>query len=162
MYNSYFFITAVLRKLPQNSEKKPWTYIFQRAFLRGLCREGNLHFKIDQASLWLEGNLPFLLCFTLYLSAISKYKPPGAYIRRSNLTVGFCFKGLGGLNLEGLIFGILQYSTLDSHTNTVISYAVACLSRWLPKPWHSLLFISWDTSSIIADSAFIWPWGTNT
>ena len=25
----------------------------------------------------LEGNLPFLLCFTLYLRAISKYKPPG-------------------------------------------------------------------------------------
>ena len=41
--------------------------------------EGNLYFK----ALQLEGNLPFLLCFTLYLRAISKYKP------------------LGGLNLEG-------------------------------------------------------------
>ena len=41
--------------------------------------EGNLYFK----ALQLEGNLPFLLCFTLYLRAISKYKPPG------------------GLNLEG-------------------------------------------------------------
>ena len=28
-------------------------------------------------ALWLKGNLPFLLCFTLYLRAISKYKPPG-------------------------------------------------------------------------------------
>ena len=30
--------------------------------------EGNLHFKIDWAiALQLEGNLPFLFCFTLYL-----------------------------------------------------------------------------------------------
>ena len=39
--------------------------------------EGNLRFKIDWASqLSLEGNLPVLLCFTLYLKKISKYKPP--------------------------------------------------------------------------------------
>ena len=37
--------------------------------------EGNLRFKIDWASLQLEGNLLFLLCFTLYLKAISNYKP---------------------------------------------------------------------------------------
>ena len=39
-------------------------------------------------ALLLEGNLPFLLCFTLYLRAISKYKPPrggGAYIWRGDL-----------------------------------------------------------------------------
>ena len=30
-------------------------------------------------------------------------------------------------------------STLDSHTNTVISHAVAFSSRWLPKPWQGLL-----------------------
>ena len=42
--------------------------------------------SIGQA-LWLEINLPFLLCFTLYLRAISKYKPPG------------------GVYLEGLIHG---------------------------------------------------------
>ena len=28
----------------------------------------------------LEGNLPFLLCFTLYSRAISKYKPPEGLI----------------------------------------------------------------------------------
>ena len=43
--------------------------------------EGNLCFKIDLASLIkLEGNLPFLLCFSLYLRAISKHKPPGGLI----------------------------------------------------------------------------------
>ena len=42
--------------------------------------EGKLHFKIDWASLiliFVEGNLPFLLCFTLYLRPISMYKPLG-------------------------------------------------------------------------------------
>ena len=41
-------------------------------------------FKIDWASFLSEGNLPFLLCFTLYSRANSKYKLPGggAYIWR--------------------------------------------------------------------------------
>ena len=36
------------RKIPKRS---PVAYIFQRPFLRGLCTEGNLRFKIDWASL---------------------------------------------------------------------------------------------------------------
>ena len=44
----------------------------------------------------------FLLCFTLYSRANSKYKPPqGAYIRRSDLTEGFCVIILGGLYFGG-------------------------------------------------------------
>ena len=50
----------------------------------------------------LAVNLPFLLCFTLYLKA--KNKPPGAYIWRADLTEGFLRYRLGGL-----IFGILRY-----------------------------------------------------
>ena len=60
----------------------------------------------------------FLLCFIVNLRAISKYKPPGAYIWRGDLTEGFCVTSLGGggggLYLEGLvhggayIFGILR------------------------------------------------------
>ena len=46
------------------------------------------------------------------LGAISKYKPPGAYLRRGDLTGLFCVTSLGGLNLEGLIFGILPYLSL--------------------------------------------------
>ena len=37
----------------------------------------NLRLKIDWASLEMKGTLPFLLCFTLYLRANSKYKPRG-------------------------------------------------------------------------------------
>ena len=54
-------------------------------------------------ALWLEGNLPFLLCFTLYLRAVSKYiSPQGAYIWRGNLTEGF----LRYVEFRGLIFGV--------------------------------------------------------
>ena len=46
----------------------------------------------------------FLLCFTLYLRAISKYKPPGAYIRRGDLTEGFLRYEFGGLIFGGAYF----------------------------------------------------------
>ena len=75
-----FFYSGIrkgYRKIPKIS---PGAYIFQRHFLRGLCTEGNLVFKIDWASFLWEGNLPFLLCFTLYSRANSKYKPPGGLI----------------------------------------------------------------------------------
>ena len=43
--------------------------------------EGKLRFKIDWASLiFVEGNLPFLLCFTLYLRAIFQVQAPGGLI----------------------------------------------------------------------------------
>ena len=61
-----------------------------------------MRFKIDWASLYWQGNLPFLLCFTLYSRANSKYKPPrGAYIRRGDLTEGFLCYDFGGLILGG-------------------------------------------------------------
>ena len=47
-------------------------------------------FKIDWASLYLEENLPFLLCLTLYLGApFPSTSPTGAYILRGDLTKGF-------------------------------------------------------------------------
>ena len=68
--------------------------------------EGNLRLKIDWASLLLGRKTTVFLCFTLYLTDISKYKPPaelifgGAIERRV-----FCVTSLGGLYLEGLIRG---------------------------------------------------------
>ena len=53
--------------------------------------EGNLRFKIDWAGLYWQGNLPFLLCFTLYPRANSKYKSLGG--------------GGGGLYSEGRFNG---------------------------------------------------------
>ena len=91
-----------------------------------------MRFKIDWGSLQWEGNLPFLLhCLTLYSRANSKYKykppppTPEAYIRRDDLTEGllrYDFGGLGayiwrGLYMEGLIFGILRYSTCKNESS---------------------------------------------
>ena len=77
---------------------------FQRPILGGLFLEGLI---FEGAYIWreicfsksiglalqFEGNLPLLLCFTLYLRAISKYKP-----------------ARGGLHLEGRFNGgFLRY-----------------------------------------------------
>ena len=66
--------------------------------------EGNLRFKIDWASLIVGKNLPFLLCFILYLRAISKHKPPPPPP-----------PPLGGLYLEGRfnggVFALLVWGT---------------------------------------------------
>ena len=78
-----------------------------------------------QSGLYLEGliyggNLQFLLCFTLYLRAIFKYKPPrgggGAIFGGAIEQKVFCVMSLGAYNwrglymyVEGLIFRILRY-----------------------------------------------------
>ena len=51
----------------------------------------------------MEGDLPFLLCFALYLRAISEYKPPGGLIfggpikRRVFCVTSFFFWGGGAI-----------------------------------------------------------------
>ena len=87
-------------------------YIFQRPFLRGLFLEGLIFggaylgreicvSKSTGLALQLGVNLPFLLCIR---GQFSKYKPPGAYIWRGDLTEGVLRYRFGGL-----IFGILRY-----------------------------------------------------
>ena len=60
-----------------------------------------MRFKIDWASLIVGVNLPFLLCFTLYLRAIFQVQAPGTYIWRGDLTEGFLRYRFGGLILRG-------------------------------------------------------------
>ena len=75
-------------KIPKIS---PRAYIFQRPFLRGLFLEGLVFrgaylqreicvSKSIGLALLLEVNLPFLLCFTLYLRAIFQVQAPGGLI----------------------------------------------------------------------------------
>ena len=45
-----------------------------------------------------------LFCFTLYLRAISKYKPPAAYIPRDKKTEGFLHYKFGGFIFGGAYF----------------------------------------------------------
>ena len=73
-------------------------------------------------ALQLEVNLPFLLCFTLYLRAIFQVQAPGGvYIWRDDLTNGFCVTGLGGLYLEGLIHGKDYFQNF-----TVVLNCISC------------------------------------
>ena len=81
--------------------------------------DGNLRFKINWASLLVGRKFtrPFLLCFTLYLRAISKYKPLGGLYLKGRFNGGFfCVTSLGGLYLEGLIFEILRYFNCKAGT----------------------------------------------
>ena len=48
-----------------------------------------MRFKIDWASLIVGSKFTVSLCFTLYLRAISKYKPRGLVLWRGDLTEGF-------------------------------------------------------------------------
>ena len=57
-----------------------------------------MRFKINWASLIVGRKFTVLLCFTLYLRAISPGGGGGAYISRGDLTEGF-------LHLEGLLHG---------------------------------------------------------
>ena len=61
---------------------------------------GKFAFQNRLASLQLAGNLPFLLCFTLYLRAISKYKPPRGLILEGLIQGGAYFSGFYGTFAE--------------------------------------------------------------
>ena len=76
---------------------------------RGLSTEGNLHFKTDWASLIVGSKFSiFALFYFVFESNFPSTSSRGAYIWRGDLTQGFCITSLGGLYLEGLIFGILR------------------------------------------------------
>ena len=54
----------------------------------------------------MEGHLPFLLCFTLYSRATSKYKPSGGLYSEGLFNGGFfALRVWGGLYLERLMHG---------------------------------------------------------
>ena len=86
------------RKIPKIS---PGAYIFQRPFLRGLSTEGNLHFKIDWASLIVGSKFTvFALFHFVFEGNFQVQGPGGAYIWRGDLTKDFL-----RYELRGLIFG---------------------------------------------------------
>ena len=106
------FINQVeLSKLPK---KSPRAYSFQRPFLGSLFLEGLIFGgaylwrkicvpKSIRLAPWLQGNLPFLLCFTLFLRAISKYEPPGRLrFGVANLWRAFCVTSLTGYIWRGV------------------------------------------------------------
>ena len=85
--------------------------IFGGAYIRrGLSTAGSLRFKSDWASLIVGSKFTvFALFYFVFEGTFPSTSPRGAYIWRGDLTgVFFCVPGLGGVYLEGLIFGILR------------------------------------------------------
>ena len=77
--------------------------------------EGNLHFKIDWASLIVGRKFTVVaLFYFVKLRAVSKYKPPGGLYLEGRFNGRFFALPVWGayiwrgLHMEGLIFGILQ------------------------------------------------------
>ena len=75
--------------------------------------EGYLRFKIDWASLMVGSKFTvFALLYFVFEGNFPSTTPLGAYIWRGDLTEGFLRYRFGGLQLEGLIFGILRYTIM--------------------------------------------------
>ena len=78
--------------------------IFGGAYIRrGLSTEGSLRVKIDWASVIVDVNLLFLLCFSLYFQEgnFPSTSPQGAYLWRGDLTEGALRYRFGGLIFGG-------------------------------------------------------------
>ena len=70
-----------------------------------------MRFKLDWASLIVGSKFTvFALFWFVFEGNFPSTSPRGANIWRGDLTEGFCVTGLGGLYMEGLIFGILRYT----------------------------------------------------
>ena len=99
-----------------------------------------MHFKIDWVSLIVGlGNLPFLLCFTLYLRANSKYKPQVAYIWRGNLTEGFLHYEFGGL----IFGGTYTWRGLFSEFYSIFLVAGQFISQASFKRRKAFVLVTW-------------------
>ena len=106
-------------KIPQIS---PGASFFKGSFWgahirRGLSMEGDLHFKIEWASLIFGSVLPFLFCFSLYLRGpFPHVSPRGSFYLEGPLNFKGGFFALPvwgayiwrGLYMERLIFRILR------------------------------------------------------
>ena len=64
----------------------------------------------------------FALFYFVFEGKFQVQAPRGAYIRRDDLAEGFCVTILGGLYLEGLIFGILRY--INNMEGKIISVTI--------------------------------------
>ena len=68
----------------------PGAYIFQRLFLRGLSTEGNLHFKIEWASLIFGSKFTvFVLFYVVFEGNFPSVSPPGGFYLEGRFNRGF-------------------------------------------------------------------------
>ena len=88
--------------------------------MEGLSTEGNLRFKIDLASLIVGRKFTVFALFTLYLRAISKYKPPGSLYLEGLFNEGFfALRVWGAYIWRGLFsefYGVYTTGLVISHS----------------------------------------------
>ena len=85
--------------------------------------EGNLHFKIDWASLIVGSKLTiFALTYFVFEGNFQSTSPQGAYIWRGDLTEGFLRYQFGGLIFGGAYF--------QNFTVSVKNFIKATSSGW--------------------------------
>ena len=109
--------------------------IFGGAYLR---REICVSKSIGLA-LYLEVNLSFLLCFTLYLRA--KFQVQASpYIWRGDLTEGFLRYRLGGLIFGGLIHGGVHFQNFTvSSSSSSFLLKIHCQTCIQQSPSNQLI-----------------------
>ena len=129
-----------------HSENKPRGFFFAKALFEGLIF-GAAYLRKEicvSKSIWpaleLEGNLPFLLCFTLYLKASTS---PGAYIWRGDLTEGFLRYEFWGLIFGGAYFRNFTVSVdtgrLPLTTEKQLGYCIALRGSCLTHIWADMV-----------------------
>ena len=89
------------RKIPKIS---PGAYIFQRPFLRGLCTEGSLRFKIDWATILDKTVEKIVYLDSIFLNIVAVPVRPSPPSPESNIVV---------YSKESLIPGRLWEATLN-------------------------------------------------
>ena len=98
--------------------------------MRGLSTEGNLHFKLDKASLLAGSKFTiFSLFYVVFEGNFPSTSPWGAYIWRFNLRFNrgfFALSVLGGLYLEGLYTWRGLFSEFYSNTLEK-DYSMQCM-----------------------------------
>ena len=96
-----------------------------------------------------------MLCFTLYLRAIYKYKP---YIWRGDLTEGFCVTSLGGLYMylylyrviaSMIVFHLLMMGVLSLKESFITSAAM------VPLPIFTFLFFAFIQQHFVGASMYL-------
>ena len=110
------------RQIPK---KSPGAY-----FWRGLYSEGLMY---DWAGLILGRKFTVFLFYLVFEGNLQVQAPRETYIWRGVLTEGFCVTSLGGLYLEGLIFGILRYIFSAQQCFIATSVPGSSLTRNLHK-----------------------------
>ena len=130
--------------------------------LHQVSTEGNLRSKWIGLALYLEVNLPFLLCFTLYLRAIFQVQAPGGLYLEGRFNGGFFALPVWGayiwrgLCMEGLIFGIfvpILFAIWKKIQNS--------LGFWIPRSGFRILCQYNLDSGFQSLVGFRFPWAVH-